>query len=178
MVGTHRRLSMACLAFAISLLASPLRASEVTQADLRAIVNAIGFLDGLPRGDSIEVAIVSGSDVRSARQTAATLEKIPGPGQSSLTTTVVSISDLARVPTKTNLLLLMPDALDRAAEISEMARSRRLVTIGTDPACLETSCCTLMVQAAGHVKIVLDTKSASAVGARFSSVFTMMVERR
>jgi hypothetical protein len=35
-----------------------------------------------------------------------------------------------------------------------------------------------MVNSAGRVRIVLDTAMANSVGANFSSVFQMMVERR
>jgi hypothetical protein len=53
-----------------------------------------------------------------------------------------------------------------------------LVSISNDPACMDAKCCVLMVRTVGGVEIVLDTQLAEAVGAHFSSVFTMMVKRR
>jgi hypothetical protein len=52
------------------------------------------------------------------------------------------------------------------------------VSVSSDPACLDAKCCVLMVQAGSNVNIVLDTAMATATGAHFSSVFTMMVKRR
>jgi len=65
-----------------------------------------------------------------------------------------------------------------AKAIIDVVRRRRVVSISSDPACLETKCCVLMVHSNGKVDIVLDTALADAAGAHFSPVFAMMVKRK
>ncbi len=65
-----------------------------------------------------------------------------------------------------------------SADVSDYVRQNRVVSISSDPACLDAQCCVLMVRSGSGVDIVLDTAMADAAGARFSSVFTMMVKRR
>lgn len=159
-------------------LANPAVADEITVADLHAVANALGFLNGLPHGAPVTIGIVFGADGKQASQTAAALEAIPGPAQSSFRTALVQAKDLAHAPGHFDAVLIMPDAASQAAVVADAARRRKLVTIATDPFCLEQDDCVLMVRAGTHVHIVLDTQLAAAVGANFSSVFTMMVERK
>jgi hypothetical protein len=154
----------------------------VTPDDLQAVTNALGFLDNLPRGESIVVGIVYGSDTAEARaraaQVASALELLRGPNQSSFHAVIMSVRDLTTAVRHPDALLLLPGALGQAAAISEAARRLHVITISTDPACIVAKCCVLMVNSAGRVRIVLDTAMANSVGANFSSVFQMMVERR
>lgn len=159
-------------------LAGPAIADEVTPADLHAIANALGFLNGLPRGAPVTVGIVFGADSKAASQTAATLEAIAGPSQASFKAVTIAAKDLAHAQGHLDAVLLMPDAAGQAALVADATHHRKLVTISTDPACLDQGVCVLMVKAQGRVHIVLNTQLAAAVGANFSSVFTMMVERK
>ena len=173
-----KRGTMAGVLIAALSLAAPAVADEITAADLHAIANALGFLSGLPRGAPITVGVVFGTDSKAAAQTAAALEAIPGPAQSSFKTIPVAARDLMRAPGHLDVVLIMPDAAGQAAAVADAARHRKLVTVATDPSCLEQDACVLMVHTAGRVHIVLDTPLANQVGANFSSVFTMMVERK
>lgn len=176
--SAHRH--VAAVVFSVTLgLASPaFPADDVTAADLHAIANTLGFLNGLPHGAPVTVGIVFAADAKAAAQTAAALEAMPGPAQSSFKAVPIAARDLAHAQGHLDALLIMPDAMGQAAMVADTARHRRLVTIATDPACLEQDACVLMVRAHGRVHIVLNTQLASAVGASFSSVFTMMVERK
>ncbi len=166
-----------------TLLAAPTAcAGEVTGADLRAVANALGFLDGLPHGGPIDIGIVYAPDNGDAKiraaQAATLLSGMPGPNQSPLRAQLLTVKDLTETGYHVNAVLLMPSAVGQAAAISDAARRRKVLTVSTDPSCLASGCCALMVRADGRVQIVLDTAVADAVGARFSSVFKMMVERR
>jgi hypothetical protein len=159
-------------------LSIPAGADEITPADLHAIVNALGFLNGLPHGAPITVGLAFGADIKAASQTGAALEAIPGPAQSSFKTIPIAVRDLMLAPAHFDVLLIMPDAVGQVTAVAEAARHRKLMTVATDVSCLEHGACVLMVHSAGRVHIVLDTQLANAVGANFSSVFTMMVERK
>lgn len=160
-------------------LASPaFAADEITPADLHAIANALGFLNGLPHGAPVTVGVVFGADAKAAAQTASALEATPGPSQSSFKTVEIAAKDLPHAQGHLDALLIMPDIAGQAAVVADVARHRKLVTVATDPACLTQETCVLMVKAGTRVHIVLNTQLASTVGASFSSVFTMMVERK
>jgi hypothetical protein len=173
-----RKMAAGVFTAALGLATPALSTNETAAVDLHAIANALGFLNGLPRGAPIIIGIVFGSDAKTASQTAAAMEAIPGPAQSSFKTVLIEALDLARTQGHLDAVLLMPDALAQAATVADAARRRKLVTVATDPACLEQHSCVLMVRAGARVHIVLDTQLANAVGANFSSVFTMMVERK
>lgn len=175
----------AIFAAAILLLAAavgpwPAHAADVSSADLHAIANALTFLDGLPHGGQIMVGVVYASDdtKTQAVQVAAALSAIPGPNQSTFRGEPISVKELGQGGGHLDAALLLPSAVGQSAAVSDAARHRHLLTISTDPSCLESKCCVLMVRASDRVQIVLDTAMANSVGANFSSVFTMIVERR
>jgi hypothetical protein len=174
----RRILAAGILVSALSLAKPAMAGGEMTAADLRAVANALGFLNGLPRGAPIMVGVVFGVDNKQAAQTAAELEAIPGPAKSSFKTELLAVKDLSHAQGHLDVALIMPDAAGDAVAVADAARHRKLVTIATDPNCLEQNACVLMVRAGERTKIVLDTQLAAVVGANFSTVFTMMVERK
>ena len=72
----------------------------------------------------------------------------------------------------------MPNQAISPADMAAAVRRRRVVSISTDAGCTDAKSCVLMIYTAGRVRIVLDTALADAVGAQFSSIFMMMVERK
>ena len=157
-------------------------ASEVSSADLQAAARALGFLDPLPRDQTIVVGIVYAPNLiggrASAVQAAEQFKAIPGPNHTSFQTEIISADALAQFANRVDALFLLPGSSKDQAAITEFMRRRHLVSISNDPACMDAKCCVLMVRTTGGVEIVLDTQLAEAVGAHFSSVFTMMVKRK
>ncbi len=151
----------------------------MSSADLHAIANALTFLDGLPHGGQIMVGVVYASDDTKRRRAGRRrAERDPGPNQSTFRGEPISVKELGQGGGHLDAALLLPSAVGQSAAVSDAARHRHLLTISTDPSCLESKCCVLMVRASDRVQIVLDTAMADLVGANFSSVFTMIVERR
>jgi hypothetical protein len=157
-------------------------AADVSIADLQAATRALGFLNSLPYDDTIVVGLVFSPNVPDSRaaaiKVAALLSANPGWDKSAVHPKLVSIDALAQGNERLDAIFLMPGLTGDAATISEAIRRRHLVSISSDPACIETSCCVLMVHADHGVEIVLNTAMADAVGARFSTIFTMMVKRK
>jgi len=175
------RLCMAALTLAWS--ASPGHAAtDVTAADVQAIVQTLGFLTNLPSSGVLNIAIVyaqdqAGGEAR-AEQAAGLLASIRGANQRVFHGTSLAVKDLGHATPAFDAFLLMPGTSGQGAAINEVVRRRHIISISTDPACLDTNCCVLMVSAQGRVRIVLDTALADAAGARFSPVFAMMVTRK
>jgi hypothetical protein len=157
-------------------------ANEVTPADLQAVARALGFLDPLPRDQTIVVGIVYAPSLiggrASAVQAAEQFKAIPGPNHTSFKTEIISADSLAQFANRLDALFLLPGSSIDQAAITEFMRRRHLASISNDPACMDAKCCVLMVRTTGGVEIVLDTQLAEAVGVHFSSVFTMMVKRK
>jgi hypothetical protein len=168
--------------FLLSAVRTAQAANEVTVADLQAASRALGFLDALPRDSTIVVGVVYAPSLiggrASAVQAAEQFKAIPGPNHTSFQVEILATDGLAQFANRVDAVFLVPGASKDQAAIGEFLRRRQLVSISNDPACMEAKCCVLMVRTTGGVEIVLDTQLAEAVGAHFSSVFTMMVKRK
>jgi hypothetical protein len=168
---------------AIFVRLAPANAQDaVSRNDLQAIARSLGFVDSLPRKGEIAVGIVYGPGGEAgAARTAAQLNAIQGPNSAIFKAQGLPVGALAETPDRFDVVLiadgLCTDPL-AAREIAEAVRRLHVVSISSDPACLQARCCVLMVRSDRKVEIVLDTTLANAVGAHFSSVFTMLVKRQ
>lgn len=177
------RLRLFCAAIAISVLAVfPAAAADVISGDVEAAVRALGFLDTLQHRSSISVAVVykSGNpEAKSlAQRAAAVMGGMSGPNGASLSVAIVAASELAQIPHRPDAIYLVPGVAEQGRTVADYAKRQHVVTISSDPACLDSQCCALMVRAAARTDIVLDTAVARETGASFSSVFMMLVKRR
>jgi hypothetical protein len=169
-------------ALAVLLASTAARADDdISGADLQVAARAIGFLDNLPHDGTFVVGIVY-SDSANARedavQTANRLGSMQGPAKTKFRTLAVAAKDLATAAGRLDFVILLPNQSAGAKEIADAVRHRHIISISTDPDCLVTQCCVLMVRAGSSVDIVLDTALAAAVGAQFSPVFAMIVKRQ
>jgi hypothetical protein len=179
----QRAARIAVAAICVTLAYTPsARAADVAPADLQAATRSLGFLDSLQNRSTVSIGVVYGAGVRdgknAAAQTASTLTAMRGPGTSFIRATIVAVDELAQNAQRLDVLYVMPGLAANGAQIADAVRRQHVVSISSDPACMDARCCVLMVQAGSGVNIVLDTALAAAAGARFSSVFTMMVKRR
>jgi hypothetical protein len=176
-----RTLSAMVLSLALLARASAADGS-VSPADLQAAAHTLGFLEGLPREARLVVGVVyadSAPGAQSAAQQAAVLlAEMRGPNAAPLQAAAIPLDDLPQYPDPLHVLYLMPGAAEHAATVVDVIRDRRIVSISQDPRCLETRCCVLLVRGRQRVDIVLDTALMVAVGARFSTVFTLMVRHK
>ena len=173
----------AAVALAVLLTGSPLHAAEepaVSLSDLQATARSLGFLDTLRRDGTIVIGIVYASPANRApaAQVADRLRAIPGPNASELRPELIAAADLPQFPGRLDAVFLMPGVPAAETGMAESVRRRRIVSISNDPTCLDTRCCVLLIRTTRGVEIFLDTALADAVGARFSSVFSMMVKRK
>jgi hypothetical protein len=156
-------------------------ADDITASDLDAVAHAIGFLDSLPDDGTIVVGIVYADSANSkakAAQTSVLLTGMQGPSKAHFRTVLIAAKDIARTAGRLDAVILMPNQTIASSDIANAVRRRHLVSISTDAGCIDAQCCVLMVNTTGRVRIVLNTELADVVGARFSSIFMMMVERK
>lgn len=160
-------------------------AMGVSGDDLEAITRSLGFLDTLPHDGTIVIEVVYAPALEGSQAIAADaaekLNAIPGPNSAVIQAQSIAVDALAQDQTRLDALLTVPGAChdsSYAAAVNSAAHQRHVVSISSDPTCLDTKCCVLLVRSDRKVEIVLDTALADAVGAHFSSVFAMMVKRK
>lgn len=153
-------------------------AGEVTPADLNAAVRALGFLSSLENRPTILIGVVySGADGRVQAQRAANdLSRLAGPGSATITAVPVAAQDLASQHFDALYLMTLPT--DAGRLVGDYVRRQQVVSVSADSQCLDIQSCVLLVQARSNMSVVLDTALAKAVGAKFSTVFTMLVKRK
>ncbi len=156
-------------------------AADVSVADLEAATRALGFLDSLRKDGTIVVGIIfmpGNAESRGlAERTATSLARLGGPNSTIIKAEFIGADKLAEFSGRLDAVFLLPGVAASATTVGETLRRLHVVSISNDPACIQSRCCVLMIRTGGRVDIVLDTAMAEAVGARFSSVFAMMVKR-
>lgn len=162
------------------LVAAPaVPAEAVTQSDLQATVRALSFLDSLQHSTTVHIGVVYGEGGESsAAHVAGMLSGLRGSNFATINAVAVSLDEFGHGGRRYDAVFLMPGLSANAKKVADAVRQYRLVSISTDPACLNGGYCVLMVRTDGGVKIVLDTGLANATGARFASVFALMVKRK
>lgn len=150
----------------------------VPAENVQAAARSLQFLETLPRNASLLIGIVYVSDRAAADDTARVFSAQPAPNAASFVPALIPVDGLADFNGHLDALFLMPGVSSYAEPVISTVRMRHLVSISGDPQCLETHCCVLMVRSGERIEIVLDTSLAEAAGARFSTVFTMMVKRK
>jgi hypothetical protein len=164
----------------VAVFAAAASAAEVTPADLSAAVRSLGFLASLQNRPVIQIGVVyNAGDPASraqAQRVAGELSRLAGPGSASISAMPVAVQDLAGQRFDALYLLTLPPETSR--NVGDYVRRQGVVSVSADPQCLDVQTCVLMVQARSNMSVVLDTALARAAGARFSTVFTMLVKRK
>jgi hypothetical protein len=62
------------------------------------------------------------------------------------------------------------------AAVEATARAKRIITIGSDFACVRSGACVMGISTDPTVQIVVDHEAAAAVGASFREAFRMMIQ--
>jgi hypothetical protein len=172
----------AAVAIAWILSVPAAHAGDVAIADLQATMRSLGFLDSLQHRSVVSIGVVYSANAHdgknAASQAANAFSAMPGPGSSAIHANVVTVDELLQNSPHFDALYLMPGVAASGSQIADFVRRQHVVSISSDPACLDAKYCVLLVEAGSNVNIVLDTAMALAADAHFSSVFTMMVKRK
>ena len=62
------------------------------------------------------------------------------------------------------------------AAVGGVAKSKKILSISSDMACVKSGACVMGVAASPKVEIVVNTASATAIGASFKAAFKMMIK--
>lgn len=180
-IGRLPWLRARALALACVLCAAPAAAGPVSRGDLLAATRALGFLDTLSQRPAISVMVIAaskGDEQRAeAQDVAERLSSLRVSEDVAVLADSATWDELLQGGQTPDVLYLMPGA-SVSPRIADYVRRNRVVSLSNDPSCLASGACVLMVRSGSGVNIVLDTKLANAAGARFASIFIMMVKRK
>jgi hypothetical protein len=147
-----------------------------------AAARSFGFLESAPRAKAIGIGVVYDPGQAGARDFAVSvahrLAKPQGNHRSVIDAKPVDLGSLGQAADGLAGLYLLPGEPSRSVAVHDVVRLHRLVAVSPDPVCLSAHTCVLQIEASRSVSIVLDTKLAEEIGARFSTVFSMMVTRK
>jgi hypothetical protein len=133
------------------------------------------FLENGPRGAATLGVVFDPSQPASVAEKNAVMAALGSgfvAGSLTLTGRPVPASAIAGVSGVT--ALYVTGGVNYAA-VGAAARAKRLITIGSDRACVKSGACVMWVSGDPKVEIVINRAAAAAVGAAFRAAFLMMI---
>jgi hypothetical protein len=158
------------------LVAGPGIASADAAKDLQVAGRALTFLENGPTGRATLGVVFDPSKPNSVAEKNAVMAAIGG-GYSAGAVTLVgkpveagSVGGVAGVNA-----LYVTEGVNYAA-VGSAAKGKKLVTIGSDPACVRSGACVMGVTTEPKVEITVNRAAAASVGAAFKAAFRMMIK--
>ena len=144
--------------------------------DLQVAGRALTFLENGPSGRAVLGVVFDPSKPASVAEKNAVMAAIGG-GYAAGTVTLVGkpveADDVAGVAGVN--ALFVTGGVNYAA-VGAAAKARKIVTIGSGPACVNTGACVMGVSTDPKVEIVVNKSAAAAVGVAFKAAFRMMIK--
>ncbi|HEX8899811.1 hypothetical protein [Vitreimonas sp.] len=163
------RLKFVAALVAASMLASAPALATTSERDLQVMARAVGFVEGLPRGN-VTVAVVDGPGADAI--VAAMGAGVAGGGV-TLVPRKVAVGALAGSGAR---VIIVPEGQGGShAAIAAAARGLHAVTLSTDMACVNSGNCVVGVAAEPRVEIVVSRAASSANGISFAQAFRVMI---
>ena len=134
------------------------------------------FLDGGPTGRVVFAIVFDASKPASIAEKDEVMAAL-GSGMSVGTATVVGkpVEDGALASAGDAQVFYMTRGVNYAV-VGAAAKSKKILSISADMACVKSGACVMGVAAAPKVEILVNTASAGAIGARFKAAFKMMIK--
>lgn len=164
--------SVAVIALA---LAVPLAAHADAAKNLGVAGRALTFLENGPTGRATLGVVFDPSKPASVAEKNAVMAAIGGgyaAGALTLVGKPVEAGDVAGV---SGVQALYVTAGVNYAAVGGAAKAKKIITIGSDPACVKSGACAMGVATDPKVDITVNRATAAAVGASFKAAFRMMI---
>lgn len=169
-------LAAGCASFA---LMQPAQA-EITTKDVQVMTRALGFIEGGPSGN-VDVAIVFAPGNAASEKDAETARSVIGDafkaGSMTLKARMVPAADFDKAE-NVGAAILTSGLADRLGSIATVAKQKKLVTVSTEPACIDAGHCVMAVKSEPKVEITVSKAAAEAAGIKFAAAFRMMITER
>jgi hypothetical protein len=173
MFARQRKL-LAAGAFALA-LAVPMASHADAAKNLGVAGRALTFLENGPSGAAVLGVVFDPSKPGSVAEKNAVMAALGGgfsAGGVTLTGRPVEASAVGGV---SGVAALYVTSGVNYGAVGAAAKARKLITIGSDPACVQSGACVMGVATEPKVDITVNRAAAAAVGATFKAAFRMMI---
>jgi len=168
--------SLAKTAIIGTFLLMPLQASADGAREVQVAGRTLTFLDNGPTGKVIFAVVFDSSKAASVAEKDEVMAAL-GSGMSVGSATVVGKAvDVAALPSAGDAGAFYLTHGVNYAVAGAFAKSKKILSISSDMACVESGACVMGVAASPKVEIVVNTATANAVGAHFKAAFKMMIK--
>jgi hypothetical protein len=152
---------------------SPSMASADPAKNIQVAGRVLTFLENYPKGRTLVGVVFDPANPGSVAEKNAIMAAI-GDGYSAGAVTIVGTPVEAGADGGAKVLFVTHGV--NYAAVGSNARAKRIITIGSDFACVQSGACVIGVSTDPTVQIVVNHKAAAAVGATFRAAFRMMIQ--
>ena len=159
----------------ILVLTPPAISYADTAKNLGVAGRALTFLENGPSGNVVLGVVFDPSKAGSVAEKNAVMAALGSgyaAGSVTLTGKPVEASEIGGV---SGVAALYVTGGVNYAAVGAAAKAKRLVTVGSDPACVNSGACVMGVSTDPKVEIIVNQAAAAAVGATFKAAFRMMI---
>ena len=156
-------------------LIAPTIANADPAKDLQVAGRALTFLENGPAGKATLGVVFDSSKPASVAEKNAVMAALGAGFSAGGLTLVGKPVDASAVAGVAGVQALYVTAGVNYAAVGGAAKGKKLVTIGSDPACVKSGACTMGVETDPKVTITVNRAAAAAVGAAFKAAFRMMI---
>ncbi len=168
--------SGALLAIAGTLFLLPFAASADGAREIQVAGRTLTFLDGGPSGKVVFAIVFDPSKPASVAEKDEVMAALGGGMNAGAATVVGKPVEAGSVAGAGDVgAFYMTHGVNYAA-VGGVAKSKKILSISSDMACVQSGACVMGVAASPKVEIVVNSATAAAVGAKFKAAFKMMIK--
>lgn len=144
--------------------------------DLQVAGRALTFLENGPTGRAVLGVVFDPAKPASVAEKNAVMAAIGGGYAAGAVTLVGKPVEADDVAGAAGINALFVTAGVNYGAVGAAAKARKIVTIGSSPACVNSGACVMGITTEPKVEIVVNRSAAAAVGAAFKAAFRMMIK--
>ena len=170
------RSNLLCAALAVAFLSGPGLAQADPAKDLQVAGRALTFLENGPTGHATIGVVFDPAKPASVAEKNAVMAAIGGGYSAGSVTLVGKPVTVDEVGGAGGVSAFYVTGGVNYAAVGAAAKARKLVTIGSASACVNSGACVMGVTTEPKVEITVNRAAAAAVGASFKAAFRMMIK--
>jgi len=168
--------NLACAALAAAVAFGPGLAHADPAKDLQVAGRALTFLENGPTGHAVLGVVFDPAKPASVAEKNAVMAALGGGYAAGAVTLVGRPVEADEVAGAAGVNALYVTGGVNYAAVGAVAKARKLITIGSSPACVGSGACVMGVTTDPKVEITVNRAAAAAVGAAFKAAFRMMIK--
>jgi hypothetical protein len=161
---------------ALAVLAAPAVSHADAAKDLQVAGRALSFLENGPTGRVTIGVVFDPAKPSSVAEKDAVMAAMGGGYSAGALTIVGAPMPVSALGGAGGVKALFVTTGVNYGAVGAAAKAKKVITIGTDPACVKSGACVMGVSTEPKVEITVNRSAADAVGAAFKAAFRMMIK--